>query len=52
MAKHRVAKMVDGQAGKGSKYRKVDEKKYAENWEQAFGKKTKKKKTKKKGKSK
>jgi|TARA_R110000744_G_scaffold209894_1_gene328918 hypothetical protein len=47
--------MVDGQAGKGSKYRKVDPKKYAENWEQAFStttKKTKKKKTKKKGKSK
>ena len=29
-------------AGKGSRYRKVDEKKYAKNWEQAFGKKTKK----------
>tara|TARA_R110000765_G_C18729876_1_gene585346 strand:- start:91 stop:234 length:144 start_codon:yes stop_codon:yes gene_type:complete len=39
--------MVDGQAGKGSKYRPVDPKKYAENWEQAFGKKTKKKKGKK-----
>jgi len=52
--KHRVAKtMVDGQAGKGSKYRPVDPKKYAENWERAFGKKKKKKKTtKKKGKSK
>ena len=51
--KHRVViTMVDGQAGKGSKYRKVNEKKYAENWERAFGKKTKKKKTKKKGKSK
>ena len=47
--KRRVAKtMVNGQAGKGSKYRPVDPKKYAENWEQAFGKKTKKKKTKKK----
>ncbi len=50
--KHRVVKMVDGQAGKGSKYRKVDEKKYAEKWERAFGKKTKKKKTNKKEKSK
>ena len=46
-----VAKMVDGQAGKGSKYRKVDPKKYAENWEKTFGEK-KKKTTKKKGKSK
>jgi len=52
MVKQIHVKMVDGQAGKGSKYRKVDPKKYAENWEQAFGKKTKKKKTKKKGKSK
>ena len=43
--------MVDGQAGKGSKYRQVDQKKYDEGWEKAFGKK-KKKKTKKKGKSK
>ena len=43
--------MVDGQAGKGDRYRKVDSKKYAENWERAFGKKKKKKKT-KKGKSK
>jgi len=43
--------MVDGQAGKGSKYRPVNQEKYAENWERAFGKK-KKKKTKKKGKSK
>jgi len=39
--------MVDGQAGKGSKYRPVDPKKYAENWKKAFGKK---KTTKKKGK--
>ena len=40
--KRRVAKtMVDGQAGKGSKYRPVDPKKYAENWEKAFGKKKK-----------
>ena len=51
--KRRVAKtMVNGQAGKGSKYRPVDPKKYDENWERAFGKKTKKKTTKKKGKSK
>ena len=49
--KHRVVMMVDGQAGKGDRYRKVDSKKYAENWERAFGKKKKKKKT-KKGKSK
>lgn len=33
--------MVDGKAGKGDKYRKVDSKKYAENWEKAFGKKKK-----------
>ena len=46
-----VTKMVDGQAGKGSKYRPVDPKKYAENWEKSFGKKKKKTK-KKKGKSK
>ena len=52
MVKQIHVKMVDGQAGKGSKYRPVDPKKYAENWEQAFGKKTKKKKKKKKGKSK
>ena len=36
--------MTDGQAGKGSKYRPVDPKKYAENWERAFGKKKPKKK--------
>jgi len=42
--------MVDGQAGKGSKYRPVDPKKYAENWEKIFGK-TKKKKGKKNVKS-
>ena len=52
MVKQIHVKMVDGQAGKGSKYRPVDPKKYAENWERAFGKKTKKKKAKKKGKSK
>ena len=45
--------MVDGQAGKGSKYRPVDQEKYTENWKKAFGKKKKtKKKTKKKGKTK
>lgn len=33
--------MVDGKAGKGDRYRKVDRKKYAENWEKAFGKKKK-----------
>lgn len=33
--------MTNGQAGKGDKYRKVDSKKYAENWEKAFGKKKK-----------
>ena len=31
-------------AGKGSKYRPVDQKKWNENWEKAFGKKPKKKK--------
>ena len=39
-----VTKMVDGQAGKGSKYRQVDQKKYDEGWEKAFGKKKLKKK--------
>ncbi len=34
--------MVNGNAGKGDRYRKVDHKKYAENWEKAFGKKEKK----------
>ena len=38
--------MVDGQAGKGSKYRPVDPKKYAENWKKAFCKKKKGKKKK------
>jgi hypothetical protein len=42
-----VYNMVDGQAGKGSKYRPVDQKKYDENWEKAFG--SKKKKNSKKG---
>ena len=31
--------MVNGQAGKGSKYRPVDLNKYAGNWERVFGKK-------------
>ncbi len=31
--------MVDGQAGKGDRYRRVDQKRYSENWEAAFGKK-------------
>ena len=35
--------MVDGQAGKGGKYRPVDQKKWDEGWESAFGKKKKKK---------
>ena len=38
--------MVDGNAGKGDNYRKVDQKKWDEGWESAFGKKTKKKKDK------
>jgi len=42
--------MTDGQAGKGDRYRKVDQKKWDKNWERAFGKKkTKKKTSKKKG---
>ncbi len=44
--------MVDGQAGKGDRYRSVDFKKWDEGWEAAFGKKTKKKKEKKNGRSK
>ncbi len=39
--------MVDGQAGKGSKYRSVNQERYAENWEKAFG--SNKKKNSKKG---
>ena len=31
--------MVDGQAGKGSKYRPVNLNKYTDNWEKVFGKK-------------
>ena len=38
--------MVDGQAGKGSKFRPVeDQKKYDENWEKCFGKKKTKRST-------
>ena len=48
MVKQIRVKMVDGQAGKGSKYRPVDQKKYTENWEKAFGKNKKKKGKKKK----
>ena len=40
--------MVDGSAGKGDKYRKVDQKKWDEGWELAFGKKKKPKPNKKK----
>ena len=36
--------MVNGQAGKGSKYRPVDPKKWDENWEKTFGKNNTKKK--------
>ena len=34
--------MVDGNAGKGDNYRKVDQKKWDEGWESAFGEKKKK----------
>ena len=34
--------MVDGDAGKGDNYRKVDQKKWDEGWESAFGKNKKK----------
>ena len=44
--------MVDGEAGKGDKYRKIDFKKWDEGWESAFGDKSKKKKEKKNGRSK
>tara|TARA_R110000824_G_scaffold200311_1_gene384300 strand:+ start:3931 stop:4110 length:180 start_codon:yes stop_codon:yes gene_type:complete len=33
--------MVNGNAGKGDAYRKVDQKKWNENWEKTFGKKKK-----------
>lgn len=39
--------MVNGQAGKGSRYRPVNQKTYGENWEKAFG--SEKKKNSKKG---
>jgi len=39
--------MVDGHAGKGSRYRPVDKKKWDENWEATFGNKNKKKDKKK-----
>lgn len=35
--------MVNGNAGKGDKYRPVDQKKWDEGWEKAFGKKKTKK---------
>jgi hypothetical protein len=35
--------MVNGQAGKGDRYRQVDLDKYRENYEKIFGKKKKKK---------
>ena len=41
--------MVDGEAGKGDRYRDVDFKKWNEGWEAAFGEKAKKKKEKKNG---
>jgi len=44
--------MTNGQAGKGDKYRPVDQKKWDKNWEKAFGKKKPKKKLTKKGNSK
>ena len=34
----RVVVVVDGNAGKGSRYRPVNMKKYAENWKAAFSK--------------
>lgn len=36
-----VSVMTNGQAGKGDRYRPVDQKKYAENYEKAFPKKKK-----------
>ena len=45
--KHRTVVMVNGEAGKGSKTRPVDQKKYDEGWEKAFGKKKQKPKKKK-----
>jgi hypothetical protein len=37
--------MVNGNAGKGSKYRPVDQKKWNEGWEKAFGQKPKRRKS-------
>ena len=39
----KVPVMVDCGAGKGDRYRKVDQKKWDEGWESAFGKKKEKK---------
>ena len=44
--------MTNGEAGKGDKYRPVDQTKWDKNWEKAFGKKKPKKKLTKKGNSK
>ena len=41
--------MTNGQAGKGDRYRTVDQTKYAVNYEKAFPKKKSKKKNSKKG---
>ena len=41
--------MTKGQAGKGDRYRKVDQKKWDKKWEKAFSEKKTKNKTKKKG---
>ena len=41
--------MVDGNAGKGSKYRPVDQKKWDEGWEKAFKKRNQKTSVMKKG---
>jgi len=37
--KQKIVAMVDGQAGKGSKPRQVDQKKWDDGWERTFGKK-------------
>jgi len=44
-----VENMTNGQAGKGDRYRTVDQTKYAENYEKAFPKKKSKKNNSKKG---
>jgi hypothetical protein len=46
--KQKIVAMVDGQAGKGSKPRQVDQKKWDDGWEKTFGKKKSKLKPKKK----